>query len=307
MSKQHEPPDSNGTSDLALADLLDDLRRHRVGYASTDYVTSLTPHQQNGRHTPGAMFSHQNGRSSVTTFGGRDVMTNNYGEPKMNGNSSAAATARRLAMARARSLDRDAETMSGDEMGVMTSDGEGGGGGGRPTRGMRLVEGIVVGSGKLEGDRVLFALARSRSVDCSSADVYRTTNRECLYALPYGTDGLDLGRKYEPLAANGDGGSPLSSALAPSSAYAMQVQLKQLGARCETLQRDLDRTRRELSCCVGSIRTFWSPELKKARSSKRDEMTRNASLAQQLLTCQEEVQVSKMVDMDTSEGDATKV
>ena len=242
-----------------IVDLINDLRRHhRAGYSSphsttsggSDYVTAMAT-AQNGRQQPAV----QNGRKMT-----------NFDREKLEYNSQTHMVKKMGVMTRGHSLDRDLELNNQIKEVALPENG------GRQARGMRLVEGIVVGKGKLEGDRVLFALARSRSVDCSNSEVLQTTDRECLYALPY--------RSESPRHDN------------DAASLLLRTQLRQLSARCEMLQRDLDRTKQELGCSVNSIRNFWSPELKKARATRREEMTKNASLAQQLISCQDEVQAS---------------
>ncbi len=61
---------------------------------------------------------------------------------------------------------------------------------------------------------------------------------------------------------------------------------------CARLQQELDLTKEKLSSCMNSIKTFWSPELKRERALRKEENTKYAVLADQLHQAQMEKQVS---------------
>ena len=57
------------------------------------------------------------------------------------------------------------------------------------------------------------------------------------------------------------------------------------------LQKDLDQTREKLSSSMNSIKTFWSPELKKERAVRKEEAARCNLLNEQLKVTQAELKV----------------
>ena len=72
----------------------------------------------------------------------------------------------------------------------------------------------------------------------------------------------------------------------------LQSQVNELNRECAMLQRDLDTARDKLSSSMNSVRTFWSPELKRERCQRKDDLGRLALLVEQLRLAEVENRVS---------------
>ena len=72
----------------------------------------------------------------------------------------------------------------------------------------------------------------------------------------------------------------------------MQAQVNELNRECAMLQRDLDTARDKLSSSMNSVRTFWSPELKRERSQRKDDLGKLALLVEQVRLAEVENRVS---------------
>ena len=72
----------------------------------------------------------------------------------------------------------------------------------------------------------------------------------------------------------------------------LQSQVNELNRECALLQRDLDTARDKLSSSMNSVRTFWSPELKRERSQRKDDLGRLSLLVEQLRLAEVENRVS---------------
>ncbi|XP_061815407.1 ELKS/Rab6-interacting/CAST family member 1-like isoform X17 [Nerophis lumbriciformis] len=70
----------------------------------------------------------------------------------------------------------------------------------------------------------------------------------------------------------------------------LQTQLREVLRENELLRRDLDARESKLSSSMNSIKTFWSPELKKERALRKDEATKMAVWKEQYRVVQEETQ-----------------
>lgn len=77
----------------------------------------------------------------------------------------------------------------------------------------------------------------------------------------------------------------------------LQAQLKEVLRENELLRKEVDMKESKLSSSMNSIKTFWSPELKKERSLRKDEVSKMAVWKEQYRVIQEETQVR-----DTSQG-----
>lgn len=73
--------------------------------------------------------------------------------------------------------------------------------------------------------------------------------------------------------------------------FAAPSDITTLQRECLRLQHELDVTREKLNACTTSIRTFWSPELKRERSMRKEENAKYAILADHLHQLQLEKQV----------------
>ncbi len=76
----------------------------------------------------------------------------------------------------------------------------------------------------------------------------------------------------------------------------LQAQVTNLNRECATLHQELDMTREKLSSSMNSIKTFWSPELKKERVQRKEESAKLAAINEQLRTLQSEKDVSILVN-----------
>jgi len=72
----------------------------------------------------------------------------------------------------------------------------------------------------------------------------------------------------------------------------LQSQVNELNRECALLQRDLDTARDKLSSSMNSVRTFWSPELKRERSQRKDDLGKLALLVEQVRLAEVESRVS---------------
>ncbi|XP_067437310.1 ELKS/Rab6-interacting/CAST family member 1-like isoform X1 [Thunnus thynnus] len=70
----------------------------------------------------------------------------------------------------------------------------------------------------------------------------------------------------------------------------LQTQLREVLRENELLRRELEAKESKLSSSMNSIKTFWSPELKKERAVRKDEATKMAVWKEQYRVVQEETQ-----------------
>ncbi|XP_032445073.1 ELKS/Rab6-interacting/CAST family member 1-like isoform X9 [Xiphophorus hellerii] len=70
----------------------------------------------------------------------------------------------------------------------------------------------------------------------------------------------------------------------------LQTQLREVLRENELLRRELEGKESKLSSSMNSIKTFWSPELKKERALRKDEATKMAVWKEQYRVVQEETQ-----------------
>ncbi|XP_028814812.1 ELKS/Rab6-interacting/CAST family member 1a isoform X1 [Denticeps clupeoides] len=70
----------------------------------------------------------------------------------------------------------------------------------------------------------------------------------------------------------------------------LQAQLKELLRENELLQREVEVKESKLSSSMNSIKTFWSPELKKERALRKDEVAKVAVWKEQYRAVQDETQ-----------------
>ncbi|XP_076153596.1 ELKS/Rab6-interacting/CAST family member 1-like [Alosa pseudoharengus] len=71
----------------------------------------------------------------------------------------------------------------------------------------------------------------------------------------------------------------------------LQAQLKEVLRENELLRRDAEAKESKLSSSMNSIKTFWSPELKKERALRKDEMAKMTVWKEQYRVMQDEAQV----------------
>ncbi len=73
----------------------------------------------------------------------------------------------------------------------------------------------------------------------------------------------------------------------------LQSQIAELNKECAAYQMELEMTRDKLGSSMNSIKTFWSPELKKERVMRKEESGKLMTLSEQLRMAQAEKKVSK--------------
>lgn len=71
--------------------------------------------------------------------------------------------------------------------------------------------------------------------------------------------------------------------------FELQVQVTELHQECAKLQKEVEITRDKLSSSMNSIKTFWSPELKKERSMRKEETAKCNMFNEQLKVTQAEL------------------
>ncbi|KAK3608086.1 hypothetical protein CHS0354_004740 [Potamilus streckersoni] len=82
----------------------------------------------------------------------------------------------------------------------------------------------------------------------------------------------------------------------------LQSQITDLNKECAKLQADVDSAKDKLSSTMNSIKTFWSPELKKERALRKEESAKYSLLNEQLKVAQAEMkkQSSTIRELETS-------
>ncbi|XP_033745225.1 ERC protein 2-like [Pecten maximus] len=80
-----------------------------------------------------------------------------------------------------------------------------------------------------------------------------------------------------------------------------QAQIADLNKECAKMQQELDSTKDKLSSSMNSIKTFWSPELKKERALRKEESAKYCLLNEQLKVAQAEFkkQSSTIKDLES--------
>lgn len=62
----------------------------------------------------------------------------------------------------------------------------------------------------------------------------------------------------------------------------LQAQVSDLNRECAMLHRDLESTKDKLNSSMNSVRTFWSPELKRERIQRKDDSSRLSVFVEQI-------------------------
>ena len=68
----------------------------------------------------------------------------------------------------------------------------------------------------------------------------------------------------------------------------LQTHIADLNKECAIYQQELDLTKEKLASSMNSIKTFWSPELKKERALRKEESAKIGALSEQLRIIQAE-------------------
>lgn len=75
----------------------------------------------------------------------------------------------------------------------------------------------------------------------------------------------------------------------------LEGQIAELSKDCAKLQQELDSTKEKLSSSMNSIKTFWSPELKKERALRKEESAKYCLMNEQLKVAQAELKKQSSV------------
>ena len=77
--------------------------------------------------------------------------------------------------------------------------------------------------------------------------------------------------------------------------FELQCQVTELHQECAKLQKEVEVARDKLGSSMNSIKTFWSPELKKERAIRKEESAKCNMLNEQLKVTQAELKVCKFM------------
>lgn len=115
-------------------------------------------------------------------------------------------------------------------------------------------------------------------------------------ALERGENGLLRSRSIDPeIVPAGQHGlfcTENSGHLTHDVMLELQTQVTDLNRECTALQRDLDVTREKLTSSMNSVRTFWSPELKRERAMRKEDSSKLTLMVEQLRMAEVESRVS---------------
>ncbi|MEQ2160628.1 hypothetical protein GOODEAATRI_001278, partial [Goodea atripinnis] len=112
--------------------------------------------------------------------------------------------------------------------------------------------------------------------------------------VPYGVRAAVMGSSPN---INTGGGAGSTGAIMPTDAIAFGGELHNQPSQAATVphsMRQLEAKESKLSSSMNSIKTFWSPELKKERAVRKDEATKMAVWKEQYRVVQEETQVGRL-------------
>ena len=100
---------------------------------------------------------------------------------------------------------------------------------------------------------------------------------------------VDMAMKSGGVGMGGGGGTRESYLME------MQAQNSDLSRELNTLKRELEMTNQKLGSSMHSIKTFWSPELKKERALRKEESAKYSLINDQLKLLNAENQVSRFL------------
>ena len=72
------------------------------------------------------------------------------------------------------------------------------------------------------------------------------------------------------------------------------AKIAELNKKCALLQQDLEHTKDKLASSMNSIKTFWSPELKKERSIRKEECAKTFKMVDQMKLIQADNKVGQL-------------
>lgn len=75
----------------------------------------------------------------------------------------------------------------------------------------------------------------------------------------------------------------------------LQANIAELTKECFTYQQELDVTKEKLGSSMNSIKTFWSPELKKERAIRKEDSSKMSKMSEELRVIKAENQVCHIV------------
>lgn len=133
--------------------------------------------------------------------------------------------------------------------------------------------------------RERYPLQRGRSLERSE---YGLRNNERWYLDPHD---YEMERPHSQTSSYSDRYMYRDSQLNSQLILDLQGQICDLQRECNNLHQDLDQSNQKLSSSMNSIKTFWSPELKKERAMRKEEGTKYAMLHEQLRLSTQENQV----------------
>jgi hypothetical protein len=107
---------------------------------------------------------------------------------------------------------------------------------------------------------------------------------------------VDMGMKGGNSNMMGNAGSGGGLTNRESYLMEMQGQNADLSRELGTLKRELEMTNQKLGSSMHSIKTFWSPELKKERALRKEESAKYSLINDQLKLLNAENQVSFSAD-----------
>uniref|UniRef100_A0AAY4D715 Uncharacterized protein n=1 Tax=Denticeps clupeoides TaxID=299321 RepID=A0AAY4D715_9TELE len=79
----------------------------------------------------------------------------------------------------------------------------------------------------------------------------------------------------------------------------LQAQLKEVLRENDLLRKEVDMKESKLSSSMNSIKTFWSPELKKERALRKDEVSKITVWKEQYRVLQDEAQVRRLTELSS--------
>ncbi|XP_076448278.1 ERC protein 2-like isoform X2 [Babylonia areolata] len=117
---------------------------------------------------------------------------------------------------------------------------------------------------------------------------------------------VDHGEEMNPQALHAYESDPSQEDYRNKIIFELQWQVSELHERCAQLQKEADLARDRLGSSMHSVTTFWSPELKKERSLRKDEASRCNRLYEQLVVRQAELKQHHEVLKSTEKDGACR-
>ena len=77
----------------------------------------------------------------------------------------------------------------------------------------------------------------------------------------------------------------------------LQARIAQLNKECAVLGEEVKATKEKLNSSMNSIKTFWSPELKKERATRKEDVARCQAVSDQLMVLEAQYEVRKLTTL----------